>query len=231
MSQSTSPSSPAVSRTSGVTLDRLSEDILLYRTDISGLLPAAWQEAIATCSREFSQWRTLGGASSTSREDAFQDRAVPEVGVVTGDVVHQRLPWLDQLYRGELLELANSLGPQRYAVSADLRAGVNINTTRRNARYEWHVDSNPLTGLLFVTTLPPAAGGQLVFRPDPVSRPGEDWAITVSPVAGQLLLFDARQAAHVVTTLLSDQRISVPMNYYFEGREERPGDLDAYLYG
>lgn len=212
-------------------LVRLLNEITAYATDVTALLPSDWQVQLASVSSARSVWQTLEGGSMTSREEAFEDVAEAHVGVVTGDYVADTLPWLDSLYRNEFLDLANTLGPEKYEVSGDLRSGVNINTTRRGARYEWHVDSNPLTALLFGTSHTPEQGGQLVFRPDPVARPSESWHVEVSPRAGTLLLFDAREAAHVVTEVLEHQRISVPMNLYIAGRQERPSDLDEYLYG
>ena len=150
---------------------------------------------------------------------------------MTGDLVAQTVPWLDGLYRTEILTLVNSLGFGQYEVSTDQRSRINLNTTLKGARYEWHVDSNPMTALLFVTTHEPSDGGQLLFRPDPQVRPGETWELQVSPKAGTLLVFDAREAAHVVTEVLAGRRISAPMNYYDAGMQERPADLDGYLYG
>lgn len=211
-------------------LTRLIEEITAYSVDVTPLLPAGWSKQIAECSAKNSNWHFLDGSSVTSREEHFPDNALPNVGVVTGDVIAAELPWLDNLYRGAFLNLANSLGLGIFEPSTDLRAATNINATPRNARYEWHVDSNPMTGLLFVTTHQPEEGGQLHFRPDPVSRPKETWSLQISPKAGTLLIFDAREAAHVVTRLDDDLRLSVPMNYYLQGEQNRPGDLDDYLY-
>lgn len=213
------------------TLKSLLDEIPAFATDVSELLPARWEAQIADLSAQRSVWQTLDGGSITSREQSFHLAAEAHVGVVTGDVVAEHLPWLDSLYRSVLRDLANSLGIAEYEPSIDLQSGININTTRRGARYEWHVDSNPLTALLFATSHEPAAGGQLLFKADPITRPNEDWELQVSPSAGTLLLFDAREAAHVVTEVLEGQRISVPMNFYIAGRQERPSDLDEYLYG
>jgi hypothetical protein len=212
-------------------LERLLEDIPAFATDISELLPMGWQNDIFVASETSSAWQTLEGGSVTSREEFFGSAAEAHVGVVTGDIVAETVPWLDGLYRTEILARINSLGLGQYEVSADLRSGINLNTTLKGARYEWHVDSNPMTALLFITTHEPADGGQLLFRPDPEARPGESWELQVSPKSGTLLLFDAREAAHVVTEVLTGRRISAPMNYYDAGKQERPADLDGYLYG
>ena len=210
--------------------EHLIETIPAFATDVSSLLPADWQAQIRQCSNRHSRWQVLDGASVTSREDQFPDATPPRVGVVTGDVIATELTWLDSLYRGKFLELVNTLGDGDFEVCSDIRAGANINATPRGARYEWHVDSNPMTGLLFATSHSPEDGGQLVFRPDPAVRPQEDWELRISPRAGTLLVFDAREAAHVVTQLRAELRLSVPMNYYYVGGQDRPEDLDAYLY-
>jgi hypothetical protein len=211
-------------------LERLTDEIPAFAADVSSYFPSDWAEQIFRCSTSRSRWQVLDGASVTSREAEFPDRMPPRVGVVSGEVVAAELAWLDSLYRGKFLEIVNTVGDGAFEVCSDIRAGVNINATPRGARYEWHVDSNPMTGLLFATTHEPEDGGQLVFRPDPVARPHEDWELQVSPRAGTLLIFDAREAAHVVTQLRTELRLSVPMNYYHVGQQARPEDLDAYLY-
>lgn len=211
--------------------DRLIDTIPAFGTDVSALLPTTWVEDVHKCSELHSHWKVLDGGSLTSREEQFRDGTPPKVGVVTGELIAEQLPWLDALYRHEFLSLVNTLVEGHYEVSADLRSSMNINTTPRGSRYEWHVDSNPVTALLFVTSHKPAEGGQLLFRPDPVTRPGEAWELQISPQAGTLLIFDGREAAHVVTHLNMGLRLSIPMNYYLVGHQERPADLQEHLYG
>lgn len=102
-------------------------------------------------------------------------------------------------------------------------SGVNVNVLDgSNSRYELHLDSNPLTGVLFFTSHDEKSGGQLVFE-----RDGR--RATVNPRAGWFLLFDAREIPHSVTPVNGRRaRISAPMNYYFEDDEiERPEALTA----
>lgn len=211
-------------------IEPLTDHIPAWSTDISSLLPRDWQQQIREASSAHSAFQTLSGGSSTSRESAFTSEAVPRVGVLTGDTVAHKLSWLDGLYRGALLDIVNARTGIEYEPSSDIRSGININTTLEGSRYEWHVDSNPITALLFVTSHALEDGGQLVFRPDPIARPTEEWEVSVRPQAGVLLIFDAREAAHVVTEVLRGTRISVPMNYYERGTLDRPSDLDEYLY-
>lgn len=167
----------------------------------------------------------LDGQSSSSREPPGSSPVT--VNVVVGDVVAQHAPWLDKLYRSELMERAGSHFGLELAACEDLRAAVNVNDLRgEGARYERHVDTNPLTGLMFVNSLGPGEGGELVFE-----RPLGD--IRIVPREGLFLAFDARDTVHYVTPLKGRhaRRVSIPMNYYLKGQPQvRPQDLDPYLY-
>ena len=83
------------------------------------------------------------------------------------DQVQQGLPWLYELYRDQFLELASEAWGEPIDAGYDDRYGVVLNVQRGNTmRFECHVDSNPLTGLLFFTGHPDG-GGELVFAHDP----------------------------------------------------------------
>ena len=76
-------------------------------------------------------------------------------------------------YRGLFLDLAQEVvSVERVTTARDARYGVVLNVQRGpDMRFECHVDSNPLTGLLFCTDHP-AGGGELVFAHD---RDATDW--------------------------------------------------------
>ena len=103
-------------------------------------------------------------------------------------------------------------------------------------RYETHVDSNPLEGLLYVTSHPEGAGGELVVGNVLNARGVEAVDVDctrIFPVAGQLLFFDARKHSHYVGRLLDEAavRVVVAMNFYTSTCPEsaRPKDLDRHL--
>lgn len=190
----------------------------------TGLLPNQWYSDILDIVQRFERKTILDGNSITSREPAGNVQI--EVGVVTGDVIRSHLPWLFALYQAELCDLASQAAEYRVYPSNDLASSVNINVLRgQAARYEWHVDSNPLTGLLFVTTHTAEDGGELMFQQ------GNQLAL-VRPVTGRFIAFDARQVPHTVLPLKRDGvRISIPVNFYASSAEQsRPADLDGYLY-
>jgi hypothetical protein len=195
-----------------------------YDLEALGLLPVNWVDQILSVSKSDAFRTFLDGKSDTSREPAGIQPI--EVHVVTGTTVKEKLPWLHELYHGKLLELASNFKEKEVFPSNDLESGVNINILRgKGSRYEWHVDANPVTGLLFVTTHKEGEGGELVFRLPEKS-------ISVYPKSGKFIVFDAREIDHAVMPLIqADERISIPINFYFSNQaQERPDDLDEYLY-
>ena len=153
------------------------------------------------------------------------------------DQVRQHLPWLYRSYRGEFLELAGLACAERVAAASDDRYGVVLNVQRGTTmRFECHVDSNPLTGLLFCTDH--QAGGELVFAHDAtaadVCSVERDCSV-IRPRAGHLIFFDARQHPHYARPLAaaSDMRVVAVMNFYTESCPEstRPRELNKHLYG
>lgn len=192
---------------------------------VMGVLPRHWQRDVQRVVRELGFDTVLTGSGSTSREARGNQRMV--VRVADGRAVKDRLPWLWSLYDGLLRDFcAKCFGRAIYPANL-LHTAVNINQVAgRGAQYEWHVDSNPVTGLLFATTCDRGLGGSLVFR----HRSGR--RAIVRPRAGTFICFDARDIEHRVSPLRRDgKRISLPMNYYDSPTEQsRPLDLDPQIY-
>ena len=71
-------------------------------------------------------------------------------GRVHADQVRERLPWLYRAYRDQFLDLAREVSPEPVTAACDERYGIVLNVQRGTTmRFECHVDSNPMTGLLF----------------------------------------------------------------------------------
>jgi hypothetical protein len=131
------------------------------------------------------------------------------------------------LYGGKLRQFAAAWHKKPLYVAKDLRASININCLRGiGARYERHLDTNPVTGLLFVTDWRSNSGGELAFEK------GEKRCV-IRPRAGTFIAFDAREIPHEVKRLRSaGDRISIPRNFDEDPvRQPRPTELDDYLYG
>lgn len=200
--------------------------------DATSLLPHDWQAQILRVADEEFVGHTLVTSNSTSREAVAEELPVGGVG---GLVLAARLPWLRKLYEGDFLDMAQSMSAETVTTMVDDRFAMMLNVQRE--RYECHVDTNPIEGLLYCTSH--ATGGELVVsnRGDvrSVAEVDEDCTI-IEPRAGHLVFFDGRYHSHYVRRLTNpaDVRVVVAMNYYTESSPEwevRPPDLNRHLTG
>ena len=161
-----------------------------------------------------------------------------ERGRVDADTVMQRLPWLYKLYRNDFLELAADAWREPIDAAYDDRYGVVLNVQRgKTMRFECHVDSNPVTGILFLTDHP-AGGGELVVSHDPdaagVDELERDCTL-IQPQAGQIIFFDGQTYPHYARYLPreSDVRVVAVMNFYTGSCPEsaRPPELNRHRFG
>jgi 2-oxoglutarate-Fe(II)-dependent oxygenase superfamily protein len=202
--------------------------------DLNGILPADWQRDLRAVAAQ-ADFRGFPRTPVLSRE------APGVLHIVRGRVhahqVRESLPWLYALYRGMFLELAQTACTEPVALARDDRYGVVLNVQRGTAmRFECHVDSNPLTGLLFCTDH--HAGGELVVAHDAaaadIAAVERDCSV-IRPHAGHLIYFDARNRPHYARPLtsVSDVRVVAVMNFYTESYPEstRPAELNRHLYG
>jgi N-acetylglutamate synthase-like GNAT family acetyltransferase len=205
--------------------------------DVEDLLPGGWQQELLDLAEREASHRTLRPRSVTSREGDPNLR-LPVI-TVSGRVLREQAPWLSSLYDGWFREFAATCCSEVVTTAVDDRYGVNLNVQRgRSMRYECHVDSNPIEGLLYVTDHPKGSGGELVAanHPGATSREEVDRDCSVLyPEAGKLVFFDAREFAHYVRPLQRDDAIRavVAMNFYTPSSPEsaRPNDLNDHLFG
>lgn len=202
--------------------------------DISGQLPEGWPQDIAAIADE-ADFRKFPRTPILSRESA--EVAYVSRGRFHADQVHRSLPWLYRSYRGYFLELAQAVCAEAVVPAEDDRYGIVLNIQRGTTmRFECHVDSNPLTGLLFCTDH--QAGGELVFADDQdaadVGAVEGDCSV-IRPHEGHLIFFDGRDYPHYARPLMSesDTRIVAVMNYYTESCPEstRPPELNRHRFG
>jgi len=181
--------------------------------------------------------RTLRPRSVTSREGNPDLRI--DTLTVNGIVLRSELPWVHALYAGLFREFGQSCAGEALACADNDLFGAVLGVQRGSKmRYEAHVDSNPLEGLLYVTSHPSGAGGELIVANDcnakSVAEIEADCS-TVFPMAGHLLFFDARRFPHYVRPLVDPNgtRVVVAMNYYTASCPEssRPADLTSHLFG
>lgn len=202
--------------------------------DVRDLLPSRWQQDVRELATD-ADFRDFPRTPVLSREAAHVSRIFR--GRVHADEVRRRLSWLPELYTGAFLRLAGEAWSEPVVTARDTRYGLVLNVQRGTSmRFECHVDSNPLTGLLFCTEH--QAGGELAFSNDPtatgLAEVERDCSI-IRPHAGHLVFFDARDHPHYARPLrsTSDVRILAAMNFYTESFPEstRPKELNRHLYG
>ena len=204
--------------------------------NVTSQLPVGWRDEIVAAATE-ADFRDFPRTPVLSREA----EQVPYIsrGRVHAHQVRQRLPWLYRLYLGYFLQLAGQTREERIQAAVDERYGVVLNVQRGTTmRFECHVDSNPLTGLLFCTDHPVGGGGELVFGHDPAATDVyavEGDCTVIRPRAGRLIFFDGRRHPHYARPLSSESamRVVAAMNFYTESYPEstRPLQLNRHLYG
>jgi hypothetical protein len=208
-----------------------------WRTfDVTNRLPEGWRRHVreAGVGADFREFPCTPILSREASHVASISR-----GRVDAEQVREGLPWLYRLYRGYFLQLAREACTETVAPARDDRYGVVLNLQRGTGmRFECHVDSNPVTGLLFCTDHQPGSGGELVFAHDlaaaNVAEVDKDCSV-IRPHAGHLIFFDGRQYPHYARPLTdeADVRIVAVMNFYTESCPEstRPAVLNRHRFG
>lgn len=167
--------------------------------DVASVLPAGWRADILSLVDQRLKTTVIRAVSSTSRESET-DVDIP-IHTVDAEVVARCLPWLTDLYAGLFRDLAGRLVGEPVVVSAEAFRGPRIQVQRGTADwYEAHVDTCPITGLLYVTDQPEGAGGELVVANagDVEGRQEVDRdAALIRPAAGQIVYFDGRRRTHM----------------------------------
>jgi 2OG-Fe(II) oxygenase superfamily len=190
-----------------------------YKKNIDRLLPSLWDKDVIDFASKNEEKVILVSNSVTSRELTKNET-------------------IDDLYRGYFYEVAQEFTNEKLFVAQNPLYAINLNIQKgKDMRYECHVDSNPLQGLLYVTTHKEGDGGELVVSNNEnsigVNGILEDCQ-KIFPTKGDLVFFDARKNPHYVEPLKSDEgiRIAITMNFYtlISPEENRPKDLNEHLF-
>jgi hypothetical protein len=204
--------------------------------DVRSLMPAGWDEKLIDAAQRLNQRKEVSPSHVTTREaHDVRGLVIRNVGPL---VVEAELPWIRELYDTIFRELAQLTADEPVSVAKDKGHTLVLNVqTSEDLRYVCHVDTNPIQGLLYVTTQPPGAGGELVVSNNTAAASLEEIDADCSiiyPQSGHLVFFDGRYNPHYIRPLLmqDDIRVAVAMNYYIPSVPEslRPSDLDEYLF-
>ena len=202
--------------------------------DLTGRLSERWQQEIAAVAAAEAEFREFPRTPSLSRE-AADVRSISRGRLHAGDLRHS-LPWLYRLYRGLFLDLAREVACGEPVTAArDDRYGMVLNVQRGTTmRFECHVDSNPVTGLLFCTDHPAgraANSSSRMTRRPAESRRGDRDCSVIRRSAGRLIFFDGRDYPHYARPLMNepDVRVVAVMNFYTASCPEstRPRGTEA----
>jgi hypothetical protein len=208
--------------------------------DLTTQFPEKWQQEIAATAAA-ADFRDFPRTPLLSRE-SVDVKHVTRGRLHAGDL-RRALPWLYQFYRTVALDLAREVCPEPVSAAFDDRYGIVLNLQRGPAmRFECHVDSNPLTGLLFCTDHQAGSGGELVFAHDPAAADigaVDRGCSVIRPHAGHLIFFDGRWHPHYARPLRNvmgdepDLRIVAVMNFYTTSCPEstRQQELNSHLFG
>ena len=212
--------------------------LFTWRTfDVRSMLPEDWDTRILGVAAAHHRVKALRPPHVTSREAPNVAELI--IRGVGASVVADELPWLVDLYRNEFRELAQSTYTETVSIAQGAKHTVVLNVHHADGtRYECHVDTNPIQGLLYVTNQPEGVGGELVVGNNTSASSLEEIDAdftAIYPQRGHLLFFDGRFNPHYIREMLKpgDVRVAVAMNYYVPSVPEdlRPPDLDDYLYG
>lgn len=204
-------------------------------TQITQALGDDWFDNVVDFSRSNMKNKPIIPRSVTSREESRDE--VIQTAVVDGKKIRDKFPNLYSLYKNEFKRLAEKCTGEKLSCAVNDLYGVNLNIQQgASMRYECHVDSNPVQGMLYITSHRKEEGGSLNVsnRPDVLgtNKVKKDCSI-IEPKQGMLVFFDARRFSHFVEPLISNSmiRVAVAMNFYTSQCPEsaRPKDLNSHL--
>jgi hypothetical protein len=209
--------------------------LLLEKLSVENFLPEGWRTSVCKFALANTRDVTLVSSSVTSREKQKNTKILAKF--ISGDLIAKELPWLDFAYTNHFLQIIRSRLDLSALPAYDKLHGLSINVQiGTSMRYECHVESNPITGLLYATDHPKGSGGELVIsnRTCAVGVDEIDFNCTiVYPKSGNLYIFSGLNNPHYVRNLLNkaDRRIVIVMNYFNAqvSEKDRPLDLDKHL--
>jgi hypothetical protein len=149
--------------------------------------------------------------------------------IFQGDDVRRDLPELVAVYHA-VLPLVAAVTSQHVVLSPYPRSDINIKVyPPGGGTLGEHYDTNGITVLLFLTTNREAPLRMQVPRTHPArGRWTEQRAIHAR--AGSLLIMKGREVLHDCEPTVSEQKISVVLNYYVKGDTWRHPDFDRFVY-
>jgi hypothetical protein len=143
--------------------------------------------------------------------------------IVDGYVCRAIFPHMHHVY-AEVAALVACLTGLDVIASPYERSAVNVNRyDPPTGQMSAHFDSNPISGILYMTTL--LDGGTSFLR-----STGEVFHAEL-PVAGDLLIFKGREIKHRADLVRTGIKVVGVWNYYTREDTWRPTGMDDFMYG
>lgn len=182
-----------------------------------GLLPGGWRSAVEALADGPDVLDIITGEVSA-------DGAAWRFSILQGGPVRAALPWFWDLYHGRMRQFASESFGRPLFPSNRLESTTSLNIlSGAGATNDWHRDANPVTGVLFATTLSEVEGGCLEFR----EADGRTCAL--QPRAGTFVCF-AGPCDHRVAPISHEcRRLALPMTYY-DSVEDQPFASEGQRY-
>jgi hypothetical protein len=183
-----------------------------------GLLPNGWDLATRALVDAPERHMIIAGEPSPPHDTPwfFEN--------VEGDVLHDRLPWLSDLYHGALRAFAAGAVGYPLFSGNRLRASMTLNILRGAGGWnDWHTDMTAVTGLLFATGAGPDGGGDLVFRD------GTGHEARLAPRPGLFVCFEGPIEHQVAPLTIAGPRLSLALLYY-RSATDQTGAYDSDVY-
>lgn len=163
--------------------------------------------------------------------------------VVTGEVIREHASEIFRFYRSKAMRhlIQTITNARKVYNSKNLRSSININYLHAPHQvYRWHLDAEPYTAVLFLTSLDKHDGGAFLLKPPQTQRNKAPSTIhpkrsnkvkTIRPKSGSLIVMDGSLCAHSVAPMRRESdRITLLMVYPKVRGRTRPANLDDYLY-
>lgn len=196
--------------------------------------------------RHYAQAGTHDGTHMSSREDISDGPLSIPFASVSPRVLLEHAPWIEEFYKGPLLEAARLFAGSHVVASThidnypllNIHRGHNDNTGQ-GERYECHVDTNRPTGLYYLGEIDrtPATGGSLTISTiGDVATPADVLAACERyyPKIGEYAVMDGYGISHFVEPSTDGaDRIMLVCNFWTPDiPESRRGlGLEAYQQG
>jgi hypothetical protein len=150
--------------------------------------------------------------------------------IFRGDDIRAHLPELTAVYHA-ILPIVSMVTLSEAIVSPHKQSDINIKVYPvGGGTLGEHRDTNGITVLLFLTTNKEAPLRMQIERSHPSKK--ESWIERKDIYAkeGALLIMQGREVLHDCEPTVTEQKISVVLNYYKKGDTWRPKEFDDFVY-